>query len=715
MSLRAKDLSLTSIFPDMPPAKRLVKVELTAGGPDRGIWVRALQGLANRGEPHVWVHAGGEAEEHWLKWYSESMGVPVTETVTDLEFLEKYAACANGYVVYDDQKVIQTENIALTRAGLENVLPVSPGEEPLLARAGLKKLDDLRGRFADNREASYWAVEHLWPLCNRRIVANWCIHRPSWYAMGSELADFCVRNKVFCIDLPRSRVFKWSRDLYRSMMETAEAPGVMMYWHCVWEQEKEYVYEAARQGFFALCSSGTTNLTIHSAIGDTGLSYTQKLPDRAACKADPKKVYVCFYNSDGDATWAMASLHSLNWLNPDRGAFKFGWGFLPLMLKLMPGAMRYYQESKLPDDCFWGPSSGAGYTYSWAWPEDLAEHYLRQSRELLDRSGQNGCNMVNWFLQDCWREKPDERAVRREQEILGTDRCPGLVCGLGGSPYAKSYPLGKVPKLHSVHIANVNADNIGDIIRFAEECPTRPAFLFLFAQISPGIFKQIESELPQLAEHPEIEILSMDEFFLTLQDAAAKGLVGETLYEKTDAMAETWLKRPSRHRLPLYESLMEETADVFADTPENRARRIADSGYTQLVSCEIETPAPDRETFVGFFRGRPPYYPDQEADAMFYCLFTVAWGVVRAGIEALGVYGNERWQCIDDFERLCAGITDPAPFRELFDAWDRWEENGSPSVERLKTLCGEVLEGTRRLNAALGDSSEFHKWPPKAI
>ncbi|MDD6262356.1 MAG: GxGYxYP family putative glycoside hydrolase [Clostridiales bacterium] len=717
MSLRAKDQSLVSIFPDFPRAKRILKVNSSRENYDRSIWVRSLQGLANRKEPHVWVHCAGEAEDHWFSFITEKYGIPQCGELSELEFLKEYAGLCRGYIVYDNKDVIQTQNIAITLCGLEACLPVSPEEERFAAEAGLEKIDDLRGKFADDREASFWAVENLWPRCNRRMIANLCIHRPTWYASAHDLEDYIVYNRIFCIDLPRTRAFKWSRDLYRKMMETAEAPGVMLNWHCVWEQEKEYVYEAAREGFFVLCSVETPNLTFHGAVGDPEKSYagTQPLPPKEKCAADPNKVYVCFYNSDGDATWAMASLHSLNWLNPNRGSFKFGWGFLPLMCRIMPDMMEYYHDTKRPDDCFWGPSSGAGYTYSWAWPDDLAVKYLSDSRALLDQSGQNGCNMVNWFLQDCWREKPDAAAVAREQEILGTENCPGLVCGLGGSPYAISYPKGRVPKLHSVHIANVGADNIGDIIRFSKECPTRPAFMFLFAQISTGIFKQIESELPRLKDHPEIEMLSMDEFFVTLQDAVERGLVGDELYEKTEAMAETWLKVPAAHRLPLYVSLAEEMCDAVADEPENRLRRFSESGYTDLVSREIESVAKDRKRFTECFKMRSGAFMDQEADIIFYSLFTVAWGIVRSGIEALGVYANDRRQCIDDFERLCGGITDTGAMREIFDRWDAWEELGSPSVEESSRLCGAVLDSARKLNDALGDDSEFHKWPPKSI
>ena len=709
-------MRLTDVFPPIPQVRRLLVTSPDASGQsiDFWIWFLSLQGLANRDEPHVYVD-GSSDTRHWLDYYTTAFGLP-TERLDDVDaIIEKYRHLVDGYVVYDTTDVIQTQNLALTRAGIESLLPIAPDQEAWMIRHGIPKRDDLRGRFADDWDAAEWAIDNLWPECHKKIYANFCIHRPVGYAMGHGLADFIVRNRGMSLDLPRCRTHRRSLALYRQMMESCDPPGVQMAWHCAWEQEKEYVIAAARHGYFVLCSTGTPNMSIHGGVGDPDASYVQPLPDPKACRVEKEKVYVCFYNSDGDATWAMHNLHSHNWLAPERGKFKFGWGFLPLMVRLMPAALRYYHETKTDSDCFWGPSSGAAYTYSHAWPDDLVDMYLRETRQLLDQTGQNGCNMVNWNLRDWWREVEDEAAVRREQETLTSG--PGLVCGLGGSPYAKSYPAGPIPKLHSVHIAGVGRDNAGDIIRFARECPTRPAFMFLFAQISVGIWQQLESELDTFAQHPEIEILSMDEFFLTLQDAVKRGLVGDELYEKTDALAETWLKAPGRHRLPLSERLCEELVDVLNSDVSERRRAIADAAWTQLVSGEVEGVAGDREHFLTYFRGRKPSSDEEEADTMFYVAFTVTWHLARNAVEAHGIYGNHRVQTLNDFRRTCAELVDVTPFEKFFAAWEVWEELGAPSVETTTDWMTGVLEAAHTLRAELGPEpgEQFTNWPPKTI
>ncbi|HPU83885.1 MAG TPA: GxGYxYP family putative glycoside hydrolase [Candidatus Latescibacteria bacterium] len=718
-------MQLTDVFPSIPPVQRLTvaSIDPKNEGIDFWIWFRSLQGLVNRKEPHLYVidlkalevHKPlGAAEKHWLDYYTTRFGI-ATEDVNSIDILlERYKDLAEGYVLYDNEQIIQTQNLAITRAGLENLLPVSPDQEHWMQRHGIPKRDDLRRRFSDDWDAAEWAIEHLWPSCYRKIYGNFCIHRPNWYAYGHQLEDFIVMHRGMALDLPRCRTHRRSLYLYRKMMESADPPGCQMNWHCAWEQEKEYVAEAAQKGFFVLCSTGTPNLSIHGGIGDPNKSYAQPLPARESCEAEKEKVYVCFYNSDGDATWAMNNLHSGNWLVPQRGKFKFGWGFLPLMVKLMPGMLQYYQETKTEADCFWGPSSGAAYTYTHKWPTDLVDMYLTESRKLLDQTGQNGCNLVNWFLQDWWREVEDEKAVRREQEAMASG--PGLVCGLGGSPFAKSYLAGPIPKVHSVHIANVGRDNVGDIVRFSRECPTRPLFMFLFAQISVGIWEQIESELEEYKKHPEIEILSMDQFFLTLQDAIQKGLVKDRLYETTQALEETWLRAPGRHRLPLCERLANELREVAAMSSEARRKHIADAAWTDLVSIEIEGVARDREAFLKRFKGRKPPDPSEDADALLYVAFTTAWVVVRAAIEAQGIYANHRTQCLTDFRRTCGHFVDVGPFERLFTAWENWE-NGVPDVETIRGWCAGIATASRQLTDTLGpgETEEFSGWPPRAI
>ena len=62
-----------------------------------------------------------------------------------------------------------------------------------------------------------------------------------------QLEDFIVYHRSMAIDLIRARTHRRALNLSRRMLEEGEAPGVQMNWHCLWEQEKEYVVEAAKK------------------------------------------------------------------------------------------------------------------------------------------------------------------------------------------------------------------------------------------------------------------------------------------------------------------------------------------------------------------------------------------------------------------------------------------------------------------------------------
>ena len=712
-------MKLTDIFPDIPQVERLSVVRVAredVTSLDTWVWVRSLQGLANRRKPHVYVIGDRQSlyEEHWQNYYAERFGIGSEDIGNPDAFLDGYKAECTGYVLYD-MDCLQTMNLAITRCGLEGVLPVAPSEEQWMIRHGIPKRDDLTGRFANDWYAAEWAIDNLWPHCRKKFYANFCIHRPHWFATCHELEDYVVYQRGFALDLPCARMMRRPLTLFRRMLEEGEAPGVMMNWHCAWDQEKEYVAEGAQKGYMALCSFRSPNLTIHGGIGDSEKPFTQPMPAPEEVHAERSKVYVCFYNSDGDATWATNNLQSGNWLVPNRGKFKFGWGILPTTVKLAPGMIQYYHETRSENDCFWGPSSGAAYTYSHLWPKDKVDWYLTESRRLLTQAGENGCNMVNWHLQDWWREAEVDEAVEREQRLLSP--APGMVCGLGGSPYAKSYLDADMPKVHSVGIVNVGRNNLQSIIQTAKECPTRPLFMFLFAQINTGVWEQIESELDAFADHPEIVMLSMDEFLLTLQDAIRQGLLKDTLYEITDDLAERTLKAPGRHRLPICEHVTRELADTADTPPEERRKRLAEAGWSELVSREVEGVARDRDRFRAEFKGRAPFTAEEEADAFLYVGFTVAWTLIRAVITSQGIYANHRTQCLEDFRQLCGEDIDMTPFDGLFTAWENWE-NGAPDAETVLGWCRALAPAARSLRDMFGpEESEaaFTNWPPRTI
>jgi hypothetical protein len=72
---------------------------------------------------------------------------------------------------------------------------------------------------------------------------------------------------------------------------------------------------------------------------------------------------------------------------------------------------------------------------------------------------------------------------------------------------------------------------------------------------------------------------------------------------------------------------------------------------------------------------------------------------------------------LDDFVRTCGNIADVSVIKELFAAWDEWE-NGTPPLETIVGWCDGLAAATRELHDALGPNESeaaYESWPPRSI
>jgi len=134
-----------------------------------------LQGLANRTAPQLYlIHA---ADYPWeitgplADFYTRKHGVKFTELKTADEALAQFASCAKGYVVWDPA-VVPTMNVAYTVAGLEDGVIVTPALIPLVAKHGLKLIDDLRGRYNGMTDAQIVATPRPRRATGRVAIAT---------------------------------------------------------------------------------------------------------------------------------------------------------------------------------------------------------------------------------------------------------------------------------------------------------------------------------------------------------------------------------------------------------------------------------------------------------------------------------------------------------------------------------------------------------------
>lgn len=136
---------------------------------DVQVLVTTLQGLVNRTRPQMYI-VRGDPSEGARTWLHDS-GVPYKEYTDPWKVIRRFLDDAKEDVVYDPQ-VVETINVATTVAGLRDGVVVSPELAAKLTKPPYRKrvLDDFRGRFSSNLEATRWQFEHLFPLTSHRLV-----------------------------------------------------------------------------------------------------------------------------------------------------------------------------------------------------------------------------------------------------------------------------------------------------------------------------------------------------------------------------------------------------------------------------------------------------------------------------------------------------------------------------------------------------------------
>lgn len=128
------------------------------------ILLTTLQGVVNRSRPELYF-TFDPVDERWLS----EMRVRKTSHADPLELVAAYADRVRGAILYDPA-IPDTINVATTLAGLENAVVASAEQA---AKYGLPVVDDLRGRFNDDRLAIYrWQLRNLFPRCSRTLLVG---------------------------------------------------------------------------------------------------------------------------------------------------------------------------------------------------------------------------------------------------------------------------------------------------------------------------------------------------------------------------------------------------------------------------------------------------------------------------------------------------------------------------------------------------------------
>jgi hypothetical protein len=353
-----------------------------AGGlPEKALLV-SLQGLANRAEPRLYiVHP---PEYQWeitgplFEFYQRKHGVKFTELKTADEALTQFARYAKGYVVWDP-KIGATMNVAFTIAGLEDAVIVTEALIPLVEKHGLKRIDDLRGRYDGQKDAQIYgdAYTRYWARCNKDKIMLMGGHAGAVRMPG--MADWGIRERMFFHDLSANPAHPEEVALNRRLLREMNPGGFVFGWHSyAKDTEEQYTTLLSMYGLKMEGLHNLPNLSFNCQFTFTpGFNFTNnhRVARDAQLKAE-KKVYLTFVQSD--------SIGIGVWTKPGRGKLPFGWQVTMNWTKFSPAALEYFHESATPNDYFIGGLSGPGYMYPNHIPADRFTALMKEANEMME-------------------------------------------------------------------------------------------------------------------------------------------------------------------------------------------------------------------------------------------------------------------------------------------------------------------------------------------
>jgi hypothetical protein len=352
-----------------------------AGGLPEKVLLLSLQGLANRAAPQLYVVHPPEFQ--WeitaplFSFYERKHGVKFTELKTADAALTKFAGSAKGYVVWDPA-IPATMNVALTLAGLDDALVVTPTLIPLAEKHGLKPIDDLRGRYTGQTDAQIYgdAVTRYWSRCSRDAIMLMGGHAGT--VRQPAVADWGVRQKMFFHDLSANPKHPEELALAQRLLGELHPGATVFGWHSyAKDTEEQWTTLLSGYGLKMEGLHNLPNLSFNCQFSFTpGFKFTNTphVARDAKLTAD-KKVYLSFVQSD--------SIGIGVWTKPGRGKLPFAWQVTMNWTKFSPAALEYFHESATPNDYFIGGLSGPGYMYPNHIPADRFPGLMKEARELM--------------------------------------------------------------------------------------------------------------------------------------------------------------------------------------------------------------------------------------------------------------------------------------------------------------------------------------------
>jgi hypothetical protein len=353
--------------------------------------VYTLQGLVNPlgGAPELFFNTGKKnidfpsSDGIWVKYFAAYKNVhfePAPKP-TICSLVQHYGDRFDGVIAYSSDKF--SVYIAMTIAGLDNVLPVSEKLIKLHECLGDFPVKvDLRGQFSDKFAAYRWAIDNLLPRTNPGLVFNADNYRNAVASQGAATimsVDYPVQNKAFIMNLcplwkcdPIDCGGKGPGGSGRvpTPKETALYVEILQSRHelvSVWgwsDPEHAYTNITTHAGGVVFCTFSTPNLSFWRSLALHLKTKPLPLPVHdLGHTLDNNTVYLMFETNEGDTPRILSSQFTGAWLSENRGAVPISWALDPYLGTLFPDLYNFYAGNTTVNDTFVDGVDGAGYIF----------------------------------------------------------------------------------------------------------------------------------------------------------------------------------------------------------------------------------------------------------------------------------------------------------------------------------------------------------------
>jgi hypothetical protein len=420
--------------PLMGGAHPVTLVEVSGISQGKKLTLVALQGLANRKGPNVFLDFGDDnrwmsmdytekpEQKHLLSWdpnTSEEFkarypttGKAWVEILTKQAkfefrpkswemFLAEAGKDAAGWIVYDhfDDEVAlvgtlagQKDALPVLRQDLAEMQKILPGLPIVFETSVIPTIPDVGRKVSVHR----WMIGNLMPHVNKSGLVS----RVKSYGMEEHDTyvdiDQAVQEKWMVYDLTHYREDvadkpdpKWSRphetaallEILRSYPPLTPVFG----WGAI--DENTFVRVITENGLTVICS-GVPNNSFFNRWKASRFPIKQRRSHVAEAEVKVEdKVYLAFMVNEGDSIKNALALQGHGaWLQPERGAVPMNWGVDPALFERYSGLMEYFYETATDRDSFFAAAAGWGYVHPGRMTPQMAEGYVKQVNEGLRQS-----------------------------------------------------------------------------------------------------------------------------------------------------------------------------------------------------------------------------------------------------------------------------------------------------------------------------------------